>query len=184
MASGTFIGAWGLTEHNTGSDAGAMSTVGVQDGDYWVINGAKNFITHAISGDVAVIIVRTGEKGTSNSTTAFIIEKGMDGFSGGKKENKLGMRASETAALFFDNCRVHKDQIMGEVGGGFKQALKVLDGGRISIASLGLGMAIGAYQASLAYAKERKQFGQSISKFRPFLLNCPIWPHKLKPLIY
>ena len=125
LASAEYIGAWGLTEQGTGSDAGGMSTVAVQDGDYWVINGSKNFITHAISGDVAVVITRTGEKGASNSTTAFIIEKGTPGFTGGKKENKLGMRASETAALFFDNCRVHKDQILGNVGDGFKQALKV-----------------------------------------------------------
>jgi alkylation response protein AidB-like acyl-CoA dehydrogenase len=166
LASAEYIGAWGLTEQGTGSDAGGMSTVAVQDGDYWVINGSKNFITHAISGDVAVVITRTGEKGASNSTTAFIIEKGTPGFSGGKKENKLGMRASETAALFFDNCRVHKDQILGNVGEGFKQALKVLDGGRISIASLAVGIAMGAYEASVQYSKERVQFGKPISQFQ------------------
>lgn len=166
LATAEYIGAWGLTEQGTGSDAGGMATVGVQDGDYWVINGAKNFITHGITGDVAVVIVRTGEKGASNSTTAFIIEKGTEGFEGGKKENKLGMRASETTALFFDNCRVHKSQILGEVGDGFKQALKVLDGGRISIASLGVGIAMGAYEAALQYSKEREQFGKPISAFQ------------------
>ncbi|UTW65175.1 acyl-CoA dehydrogenase family protein [bacterium SCSIO 12643] len=166
LATAEHIGAWGLTEQGTGSDAGGMATVAVQDGDYWVINGAKNFITHGITGDVAVVIVRTGEKGASNSTTAFIIEKGTKGFEGGKKENKLGMRASETTALFFDNCRVHKDQILGEVGDGFKQALKVLDGGRISIASLGVGIAMGAYEAALQYSKEREQFGKPISAFQ------------------
>ena len=166
LASAEYIGAWGLTEQGSGSDAGGMATVGVQDGDYWVINGAKNFITHGISGDVAVVIVRTGEKGASDGTTAFIIEKGTEGFKGGAKENKLGMRASETTALFFDNVRVHKDQILGEVGEGFKQALKVLDGGRISIAALGVGIAMGAYEASVKYAKEREQFGKPISSFQ------------------
>ena len=166
LASAEFIGAWGLTEQGSGSDAGGMSTVGVQDGDYWVINGAKNFITHGISGDVAVVIVRTGEKGASDGTTAFIIDKGTDGFKGGAKENKLGMRASETSALFFDNVRVHKSQILGNVGEGFKQALKVLDGGRISIAALGTGIAMGAYEASIKYAKEREQFGKPIASFQ------------------
>ena len=166
LATGEFIGAWGLTETGTGSDAGGMSTTATQDGDYWVINGAKNFITHAITGDVAVVIVRTGEKGDSKGTTAFIIERDTAGFSGGKKENKLGMRASETACLFFDNVRVHKSQILGEVGDGFKQALKVLDGGRISIASLGVGIAMGAFEASVKYSKEREQFGKPISAFQ------------------
>ncbi|MGB0806034.1 MAG: acyl-CoA dehydrogenase family protein [Salibacteraceae bacterium] len=166
LATAEFIGAWGLTEQGSGSDAGGMATVGVQDGDYWVINGAKNFITHGISGDVAVVIVRTGEKGASDGTTAFIIDKGTEGFKGGAKENKLGMRASETSALFFDNVRVHKDQILGNVGEGFKQALKVLDGGRISIAALGVGIAMGAYEASIKYAKEREQFGKPIASFQ------------------
>lgn len=166
LASAEYIGAWGLTEQGSGSDAGGLATVGVQDGDYWVINGSKNFITHGISGDVAVVIVRTGEKGASDGTTAFIIEKGTKGFTGGKKENKLGMRASETTGLFFDNCRVHKDQIMGNVGDGFKQALKVLDGGRISIAALGVGIAMGAFEASVQYSKEREQFGKPISEFQ------------------
>jgi len=166
LAHGEWIGAWGLTEHNTGSDAGGMSTTAVLDGDHYVINGAKNFITHGISGHVAVVIVRTGEKGDSKGMTAFVVEKGTPGFSSGKKENKMGMRASETAELIFDNCRVHKDNILGKVGDGFIQALKVLDGGRISIGALSLGIAKGAYEAALKYAKEREQFGQSISKFQ------------------
>lgn len=166
LASAEWIGAWGLTEHNTGSDAGGMSTTAVQDGDYWIINGAKNFITHAISGNVAVVIVRTGEKGNSHGMTAFVIEKGIEGFTSGKKEDKLGMRASETAELVFDNCKVHKDNILGEVGDGFIQAMKVLDGGRISIAALGLGIAKGAYQTALQYSKERHQFGKAISQFQ------------------
>jgi alkylation response protein AidB-like acyl-CoA dehydrogenase len=166
LASAEWIGAWGLTEHNTGSDAGGMSTTAVQDGDEWVINGAKNFITHAISGDVAVVIVRTGEKGDSHGMTAFVVEKGTPGFTSGKKEDKLGMRASETAELVFDNCRVPKENILGEVGDGFIQAMKVLDGGRISIAALGLGTAKGAYYAAKQYAKEREQFGKPIAQFQ------------------
>ncbi|MCK6638594.1 MAG: acyl-CoA dehydrogenase family protein [Bacteroidia bacterium] len=166
LATGEWIGAWGLTEQNTGSDAGGMLTTAVQDGDYFVINGSKNFITHAISGDVAVVIVRTGEKGDSHGMTAFIIEKGTKGFSSGKKENKLGMRASETAELIFQDCRVHKSQMLGKVGEGFIQAMKVLDGGRISIAAVSLGIARGAYEAALKYSKERHQFGKSISAFQ------------------
>jgi len=166
LAHGEWIGAWGLTEHNTGSDAGGMSTTAVLDGDHYVINGAKNFITHGISGDVAVVIVRTGDKGDSKGMTAFVIEKGTPGFSSGKKEDKMGMRASETAELIFVNCRVHKDNILGKVGEGFIQSMKVLDGGRISIGALSLGIAKGAYEAALKYAKEREQFGQSISKFQ------------------
>jgi len=166
LATAEFIGAWGLTEPNTGSDAGNMRTVAEEDGEYFVINGAKNFITHGKSGDVAVVIVRTGETGDSHGMTAFIIEKGTPGFSAGRKENKLGMRASETAELIFDNCRVHKDNIIGEVGEGFIQAMKVLDGGRISIAALSLGIAQGAFEAALQYSKERQQFNQSISKFQ------------------
>ena len=166
LASAEWIGAWGLTEHNTGSDSGGMSTTAVQDEDYWIINGSKNFITHAISGNVAVVIVRTGEKGDSHGMTAFVIEKGIEGFTSGKKEDKLGMRASETAELVFDNCKVHKDNILGEVGDGFIQAMKVLDGGRISIAALGLGIAKGAYQTALQYSKERHQFGKAISQFQ------------------
>lgn len=166
LATAEYIGAWGLTEHNTGSDAGGMSTTAVKDGDYWIVNGAKNFITHAISGDIAVVIVRTGEKGDSKGMTAFVFEKGMEGFSSGKKENKLGMRASETAELVFDNCRVPDANRLGEVGQGFIQAMKILDGGRISIGALSLGIAKGAYEAALKYSKERYQFGQPISSFQ------------------
>ncbi|MCP1994873.1 acyl-CoA dehydrogenase family protein [Flavobacterium sp. HSC-61S13] len=166
LATAEWIGAWGLTEHNTGSDAGGMNTTAVKDGDHWVINGAKNFITHAISGDVAVVIVRTGEKGDSRGMTAFVIEKGTPGFSSGRKENKLGMRASETAELIFDNCRVSDDNRLGEVGEGFIQAMKILDGGRISIGALSLGIAKGAYEAALKYSKERHQFGKPISSFQ------------------
>ncbi|RLZ12664.1 acyl-CoA dehydrogenase family protein [Faecalibacter macacae] len=166
LATAEWIGAWGLTEHNTGSDAGGMSTTAVKDGDEWVINGAKNFITHAISGDVAVVMTRTGEKGAKNNATAFVIEKGTPGFTSGKKENKLGMRASETAELIFDNVRVSDANRLGEVGEGFKQALKILDGGRISIAALSLGIAKGAYKAALKYAQERHQFGQAIANFQ------------------
>lgn len=166
LASGQVIGAWGLTEHNTGSDAGGMSTTARKDGDDWIINGAKNFITHAISGDIAVVMTRTGEKGAKHNTTAFVLEKGMPGFSSGKKENKLGMRASETAELIFDNVRVPDSHKLGEVGDGFKQALTILDGGRISIAALSLGIAKGAYKAALKYAKERHQFGQPIANFQ------------------
>lgn len=166
LATGEWIGAWGLTETGSGSDAGGMTTVGVQDGDYWVINGSKTFITHAISADVSVVIVRTGNKGDKHGMTAFIIEKGTPGFTAGKKIDKLGMRASETASLFFDNCRIHKDQIVGEVGNGFVQALKLLDGGRISIAALSLGIARGAYECALRYANEREQFNQKIFDFQ------------------
>ena len=164
LASAEWIGAWGLTEHNTGSDSGGMSTTATKEGDYWILNGAKNFITHAISGDVAVVIARTGEKGESRGMTAFIVEKGTKGFSSGKKEDKLGMRASETAELIFDNCKIPNDNVLGNIGDGFIQAMKVLDGGRISIAALSLGIAKGAYEASLKYSKERVQFGKPISQ--------------------
>ncbi|MCK0177973.1 acyl-CoA dehydrogenase family protein [Flavobacteriaceae bacterium S0862] len=166
LTSAEWIGAWGLTEHNTGSDAGGMNTTAVKDGDYYVLNGAKNFITHGKSGDVAVIIARTGDKGDSRGMSAFVIEKGTPGFTSGKKEDKLGMRASETAELVFDNCRIHKDNMLGEEGEGFIQSLKVLDGGRISIGALSLGIAKGAYEASLKYSKERHQFGKPISSFQ------------------
>lgn len=166
LATAEWIGAWGLTETGTGSDAGGMHTTAVKDGDYYVINGSKNFITHAITGNVAVVIVRTGEKGDSHGMSAFIIEKGTPGFKSGKKENKLGMRASETAELIFDNCRVHKDQMLGKEGEGFIQAMKVLDGGRISIAALSCGIARGAYECALKYSKERHQFGKAISAFQ------------------
>ena len=164
LASAEYLGAWGLTEHNTGSDSGGMSTTAVKDGDDWVLNGAKNFITHAISGDVSVVIVRTGEKGDSKGMSAFIVEKGTPGLTSGKKEDKLGMRASETAELIFDNCRVPQSNLLGNVGDGFVQAMKVLDGGRISIAALSLGIAKGAYEAALKYAKERVQFGKPIAQ--------------------
>ncbi|MGD1844082.1 MAG: acyl-CoA dehydrogenase family protein [Salibacteraceae bacterium] len=166
LATGEWIGAWGLTETGTGSDAGGMNTTAVRDGDEWVINGSKNWITHGISGDIAVVIVRTGEKGDSHGMTAFAIEKGTPGFSGGKKENKLGMRASETAGLFFDNCRIPHANMLGQVGEGFIQAMKILDGGRISIAALAIGIAKGALDASVKYSKEREQFGRPISKFQ------------------
>jgi alkylation response protein AidB-like acyl-CoA dehydrogenase len=166
LATGEWIGAWGLTEPNTGSDAGRMKCVAEKDGDYYVINGAKNFITHGISGDVAVVVVRTGELLDSHGMTAFIVERGTPGFTAGKKENKLGMRASETAELIFDNCRVHKSQMLGKEGEGFIQSMKILDGGRISIAALSLGIAKGAYEAALKYAQERQQFGKPIMKFQ------------------
>ena len=164
LASAEYLGAWGLTEHNTGSDSAGMFTTAVKDGDYWVLNGAKNFITHAISGDVIVVIVRTGDKGDSKGMSAFIVEKGTPGLTSGKKEDKLGMRASETAELIFDNCRVSHANLLGNVGDGFVQAMKVLDGGRISIAALSLGIAKGAYEAALKYAKERVQFGKPIAQ--------------------
>ena len=166
LAAGAFIGAWGLTEHNTGSDAGAMSTTAVRDGDQWILNGTKNFITHGKSGDIAVVIARTGEKGASSNATAFVVERGTHGFSAGKKENKLGMRASETTEMIFDQCRIPDENRLGEVGDGFKQSLAILDGGRISIAALSLGIAKGAFQAALKYAKEREQFGKPISSFQ------------------
>ncbi len=166
LATGEWIGAWGLTEVGTGSDAGGMNTVAKRDGDYWVINGSKNFITHGISGNVAVVIVRTGEKGDSRGMTAFVIEKGTPGFSAGRKEDKLGMRASETTELIFENCRVHQANMLGKEGEGFHQSMKVLDGGRISIAALSIGIAQGAYEAALKYSKERHQFGQPISSFQ------------------
>ena len=166
LATGEWIGAWGLTEPNTGSDAGNMRTVAIRDGDYYILNGSKNFITHGRSGNVAVVIVRTGQVGDSHGVSAFIIEKGTNGFTSGKKENKLGMRASETAELIFSDCKIHKSQMMGEEGDGFVQSLKVLDGGRISIAALSLGIAQGAFEAALHYSKERHQFNKPISAFQ------------------
>lgn len=166
LASGEWIGAWGLTEPNTGSDAGNMKTVAVKDGDDWIINGSKNFITNGKSGNVAVLITRTGQPGDKHGATAFIIEHSTPGFSAGRKEDKLGMRASETVELIFQDCRVSDRQRLGEVGNGFIQALKILDGGRISIAALGVGIAQGAYDAAIAYAKQREQFGKSIAAFQ------------------
>ncbi len=166
LAAGEWIGAWGLTEPNTGSDAMRMKVVAEKDGDYYVINGAKNWITHGKSGHVAVVMTRTGDLLDSRGITAFVVERGTPGFTAGKKENKLGMRASETAEMIFDNCRVHKSQMLGKEGEGFIQAMKILDGGRISIAALSLGIAKGAYEASVKYAKEREQFGKPISRFQ------------------
>lgn len=166
LASAEWIGAWGLTEPNTGSDAGNMRTTAVKDGKEWVINGTKNWITHGKSGDVAVVIVRTGEKGDSHGMTAFVVERGTPGFKAGKKEDKLGMRTSETAEMIFEDCRVSEENMLGEVGQGFIQSMKVLDGGRISIAALSLGIAEGAYEAAFAYAQEREQFNQPIYKFQ------------------
>jgi alkylation response protein AidB-like acyl-CoA dehydrogenase len=166
LATCEFLGAWGLTEPNTGSDAGNMRTVAVKDGDHYVINGAKNFITHGVSGDVAVLIARTGDVGDSHGMTAFVIEKGTPGFKGGRKEDKLGMRASETAEMIFEDCRVHESQVLGEVGDGFIQSMKILDGGRISIAALSLGIAEGALEASIQYSKERHQFNKPINSFQ------------------
>ena len=166
LASGQHLGAWGLTEHNTGSDAGGMNTTAVKSGEHYILNGSKNFITHGKSGDVAVVIARTGEKGDSHGMSAFIIERGTPGFSGGKKEDKLGMRASETAELIFDNCKIPKENLIGSEGDGFVQSLKLLDGGRISIGALSLGISKGAYEAALKYSKERVQFGKPISSFQ------------------
>ena len=166
LATCQWLGAWGLTEANTGSDALGMNTTAVLDGDHYIVNGSKNWITHGKSGDVAVIMVRTGAKGDSHGISALVIEKGTSGFTHGKKENKLGMRASETTELIFDNCHVPKENLLGKEGEGFTQAMKVLDGGRISIAALSLGIAKGAFEAAVAYSKERRQFGQPISNFQ------------------
>jgi alkylation response protein AidB-like acyl-CoA dehydrogenase len=166
LATCEWLGAWGLTEPNTGSDAGNMKTTAVKEGNEWVLNGAKNFITHGKSGDVAVVVARTGEPNTSRNASAFIVERGTKGFLAGKKENKLGMRASETAEMIFEDCRIPEENLIGEVGDGFVQSLKVLDGGRISIAALSCGIAEGAFKAALNYSKEREQFGQPISNFQ------------------
>jgi len=166
LSSAEWIGAWGLTEPNTGSDAGNMKCTAKKDGNCWIINGTKSWITHGKSGDIAVVVARTGEPRAKNNATAFVVERGTPGFSGGKKENKLGMRASETAEMIFDNCIIPDENRLGEIGDGFKQALKVLDGGRISIASLALGIAKGAYKAALQYSKERYQFDQPIANFQ------------------
>ena len=166
LASGEWIGAWALTEPNTGSDSANMKTVAKRDGDSWILNGSKNFITHGKSGNVAVIIARTGELGDSNGMTAFVVERGTAGFKAGRKEDKLGMRASETTEIILEDCRIPDANVLGEVGHGFKQAMKILDGGRISIAALALGIAQGAFEESLKYSKERYQFGQPISKFQ------------------
>jgi alkylation response protein AidB-like acyl-CoA dehydrogenase len=166
LATGEWIGAWGLTEANTGSDALRMQVVAKKEGDHWVLNGAKNWITHGISSNVAVVLARTGDLLDSHGITTFVVERGTPGFRGGKKENKLGMRASETAEMIFEDCRVHESNILGNIGDGFIQAMKILDGGRISIAALSLGIAKGAYEASIKYAKEREQFGKPIANFQ------------------
>ncbi|MBL0066329.1 MAG: acyl-CoA dehydrogenase family protein [Bacteroidetes bacterium] len=166
LSTGEWIGAWGLTEANTGSDALRMRCVAKQDGDHWVLNGTKNWITHGKIGDVSVVLARTGELLDSRGISAFVVERGTPGFKAGKKETKLGMRASETAELVFEDCRIHKSQVLGEIGEGFIQAMKVLDGGRISIAALSIGIAKGAYEAALKYSKEREQFGKPISEFQ------------------
>ncbi len=166
LATAEHLGAWGLTEPNTGSDAGNMKTTAIKDGDNWIINGAKSWITHGKSGDIALVVCRTGEPRAKNNSTAFIVERGTKGFMAGKKENKLGMRASETCEMIFDNCIISDAQRLGNVGDGFKQAMKILDGGRISIAALSLGIAKGAYEASVQYAKERHQFDQPIANFQ------------------
>ena len=166
LSSGEHIGAWGLTEPNTGSDASKMASTACRKGNKWVLNGTKNFITHGKSGDIAVVIFRTGPVGEKNNSTAFVIERGVRGFDSGKKENKLGMRASETAEMIFQDCIIDDSNRLGEVGDGFKQAMKILDGGRISIAALSLGIAKGAYEASLKYSNERIQFGKPISSFQ------------------
>lgn len=166
LATGEFLGSWGLTEPNTGSDAGNMRTVAIRDGNDWIINGSKNFITNGKSADVAVIMTRTGEPGDKHGATAFIIERGTSGFASGRKEDKLGMRASETVELIFQDCRIPDSHRLGEIGDGFIQSLKVLDGGRISIAALGVGTALGAYEAALGYSKERRQFGKAICDFQ------------------
>ena len=166
LATAEYLGAWGLTEANTGSDAGNMKTTALKDGDHWILNGTKCWITHGKSGDVAVVVCRTGEPRSKDNSTAFVVERGTPGFSAGKKENKLGMRASETAEMIFDNCRIPDTNRLGEIGAGFKQSMKVLDGGRISIAALSLGIARGAYEASIQYSKERHQFDQPIANFQ------------------
>lgn len=166
LATAEWLGAWGLTEPNTGSDAGNMKTTAVKEGDHWVLNGTKSWITHGKSGDVAVVICRTGEPRTSGNSTTFVVERGTPGFTAGKKENKLGMRASETAEMIFDNCRIPDSNRLGEVGDGFRQAMKILDGGRISIAALSVGIAKGAYEAALQYSQERYQFDKPIASFQ------------------
>ena len=166
LAAGEWLGAWGLTEPNTGSDAGNMKCVATKKGNDWVLNGTKSWITHGKSGDVAVVIARTGKSRTKNNATAFVVERGTAGFNAGKKENKLGMRASETAEMIFDNCIIPDANRLGEIGDGFKQSMKVLDGGRISIASLSIGIAKGAFEAAARYSKERYQFDQPISNFQ------------------
>lgn len=180
LASGKLLGAWGLTEHNTGSDAGGMNTTAVKDGNYWVLNGTKNFITHGISADVYVIIARTGKKGDSRGISAFIIDKSVEGINHGKKEDKLGMRASETSEVILNNCRIPLENIIGDIGQGFIQSMKVLDGGRISIAALSQGISMGAFQTAVKYSKEREQFGKKISQFQAISFKIADMYKKIK----
>jgi len=180
LASGEHIGAWGLTESNTGSDAMRMKCVATRDGDHFVLNGTKNWITHGKSGNVVVVLARTGELLDSRGIIAFVIERGTEGFTSGKKEDKLGMRASETAEMVFDNCRIHESQVLGKEGEGFIQAMKILDGGRISIGALGLGIAKGAFEASVKYSKEREQFGKPISRFQAISFKLAVMATNIK----
>ncbi len=164
LASGKAIGAWGLTEPEAGSDAGAQRTTARKEGAHWVLNGAKNFITHGTVGDIAVVMARTRPGHGTDGISAFILEKGMNGFRAGKQENKLGLRASDTSELILEDVKVPEENLLGEEGVGFRQAMKTLDGGRISIGALGLGMAQGAFEASVKYAKSRQTFGKPISE--------------------
>jgi alkylation response protein AidB-like acyl-CoA dehydrogenase len=166
LAAGTKLAAWGLTEASSGSDAGAMRTTAVRDGDCWTINGTKQFITHGRLGDLIVVMAVTNRSKGNRGISAFIVERGTPGFRAGKKEDKLGMRASETSEVIFENCRVHASQLLGLEGQGFINALQVLDAGRIGIAALAVGLAQGAYEAARAYAFERRQFGQAIGTFQ------------------
>jgi alkylation response protein AidB-like acyl-CoA dehydrogenase len=166
LASGEWIGAWGLTEPNTGSDAMRMLTTAVDKGDHWLLNGAKCWITHGNSSEIAVVMVRTGELLDSHGISALVVERGTEGWLQGRKENKLGMRCSETTEMIFKDCKVPKENLLGKVGDGFVQAMKILDGGRISIAALSLGIAKGALEAAVQYAGERQQFGKPIAEFQ------------------
>jgi alkylation response protein AidB-like acyl-CoA dehydrogenase len=166
LAQGKLIGAWGLTEAEAGSDSGGTKTTAVRDGDSWVLNGSKNFITHASVGDVAVLLAVTDKAAGRNRISAFVVDLHQKGIHAGKKENKLGMRASDTATLVMEDCRIPAENLIGAPGEGFVQAMKVLDGGRISIAALALGIAEGAFDGARAYAKQRKQFGKAISEFQ------------------
>jgi alkylation response protein AidB-like acyl-CoA dehydrogenase len=166
LARGERLGAWGLTEPSSGSDASGMKTIAVRRDGGWLINGSKNFITHGISADVCVVIAITNREMRSRGISAFVVEKGTKGFIAGKKENKLGMRASETASIIFEDCWIPEENLIGETGRGFVNAMQVLDGGRISIAALALGIAQGAYESALKYSQERKQFGQAIFDFQ------------------
>jgi alkylation response protein AidB-like acyl-CoA dehydrogenase len=166
LAQGKFLGAWGLTESEAGSDSAGTKTTAVLDGDAWVLNGSKNFITLGSVGDVAVLMAVTSKAAGKHGISAFVVDLHQKGIHAGKKENKLGLRASDTATLVMEDCRIPKENLIGELGHGFIQAMKVLDGGRISIAALGLGMARGAFECALRYAQQRRQFGKAISEFQ------------------